>query len=50
MIIFCRDLKEQAMKIINISQKTMTLLTDKEKETHENQYVCYLCKNKFSTD
>ena len=44
MIIFCRDLKEQAIKLINISQKPMTPLTDKEKETHENQYACYICK------
>ena len=44
MIFFCKDLKEEAMKIINIPQKPMTPLTDKEKETHENQRVCYLCK------
>ena len=49
MIMFCRDLKEQAMKIINIPQKSMALLTDKEKETHENRRVCYICKKEFST-
>ena len=50
MIMFCKDLKEQAMKIINIPQKSMTPLTDKEKETHENQSVCYLCKKNFNTE
>ena len=32
------------MKIINTPQKPMTPLTDKEKEAHENQKVCYICK------
>ena len=49
MIMFCKDLKEQAMKIINIPQKPMTPLTDKEKETHEIQGVCFICKKEFST-
>ena len=42
-VMFCKDLKEQAMKIINTPQKAMTPLTDKEKETHGNQYACYMC-------
>ena len=42
---FCRDFKEQAIKIINTPQKT-----DNEKKAHENQYVCYLCKKEFTTD
>ena len=50
MIMFCRDLKEQAMEIIKTPQKPMTLLSDKEKETHENQYACYMCKKEFSTN
>ena len=29
MIIFCNDLKEQAMKIINYDEKKITPLTDK---------------------
>ena len=44
MIMFCKDLKEQAMKIINYEKKKIIPLTDKEKETHENQNVCYICK------
>ena len=38
------------MKIINTPQKPITPLTDKEKETHENQYVSYICRKEFSTD
>ena len=37
MKIFCKDLKDQAMKIINYEKKEMIPLTDEEKETHENQ-------------
>ena len=50
MIMFCKDLKEQAMKIINYEKKKIIPLTDKEKETHENQKVCYICKKNFSTN
>ena len=50
MIMFCKDLKEQAMKIINYEKKKIIPLTDKEKETHENQKVCYIRKKEFSTD
>ena len=42
MIMFCKDLKEQTMKIINYEKKKIILLTDKEKETHENKKVCYI--------
>ena len=49
MIMFCKDLKEQAIKIIDTPQKPMTPLTDKVKETHENQKVCYICRKKFTT-
>ena len=50
MIMFCKDLKEQAMKIMNYDKKKIIPLTDKEKETHENQNVCYICEKEFSTD
>ena len=50
MIMFCKDLKKQAMKIINYEKKKIIPLTDKEKETHENQKVCYIRKKEFSTD
>ena len=44
---FCKDLKDQAMKIINYEKKEMIPLTDKEKETHENQKICYICEKKI---
>ena len=50
MIKFCKGLKEQAMKIINYDKKKTIPLTDKEKETHENQKVCYICKKNFSAN
>ena len=50
MIIFCRDLKQQAMKIIDTPLKPMTPLTDREKEVYENQYACYIYKKEFSTN
>ena len=50
MKIFCKDLKDQAMKIINYQKKEMIPLTDKEKETHENQKICYICGKEFYTD
>ena len=49
MKIFCKDLKDQATKIINYEKK-MIPLTDKEKETHENQKICYMCEKEFCTD
>ena len=28
----------------------MIPLTDKEKESHENQQICHICEKEFSTD
>ena len=42
---FCKDLREHARKIINYEKKVMIPLTKKEKENHNNQKVCYICKN-----
>ena len=50
MKMFCKDLKDQATKIINYEKKEMIPLTDKEKETHENQKICYICEQKFCMD
>ena len=47
---FCKDLKEKAMKIINYDKKKIIPLIDKEKETHENQKFCYICKKIFITN
>ena len=50
MKIFCKDLRDQSMKIINYEKKEMIPLTDEEKETHENQKICYICEQEFCTD
>ena len=47
MKIFCKDLKDQAMQIINYEKKEMIPLTNEEKKTHENQKICYICKQEF---
>ena len=50
MKIFCKDLKNQAMKIINYEKKEMVPLTTKEKEPYKNQKICRVCEKEFSTD
>ena len=50
MKMFCKDLKEQAMKINNYEKKEMISLADEEKEVHENSEVCYICEQEFCTD
>ena len=50
MKIFCEDLKDQAMKIINYEKKEMIPLTDEEKESYENQKICHICEKEFCTD
>ena len=46
MKIFCNDLKDQAMKIINCEKKEIIPLTDEAKESDENQeFVIYVKKN-----
>ena len=47
---FCKDLREQAMKIIEYEKKEMVPLTDEENESYENQKVCSICKKDFSTN
>ena len=50
MKIFCKDLKDQAMKVINCEKKEMIPLTDEEKESYENQEICHICKKEFNND
>ena len=50
MKMFCKHLKDQAKKIINYEKKEMILLTDKEKESYENQKICHICEKEFCTD
>ena len=49
MKIFCKDLRDQAMKIINYEKKKI-ILTNERKESYENQGVCYICEKEFCTD
>ena len=47
---FCKDLKEQATKIINYEEKGMIPLPYKENKSYKNQKVCYICKKELSID
>ena len=47
---FCKDLRNQAMKIINYEKKKMIPLTDEETESYEKQKVCYICEKEFNAD
>ena len=50
MKIFCEDLKDQTMKIINYEKKEMIPLTNEEKETYKNQKICHICEKEFCID
>ena len=43
---FCKDLKDQAMKIINYEKKVINY----KKKSYEKQKVCYIYEKEFSTD
>ena len=40
---FCKDLRENAIKIINYEKKEIISLTDEETEFYKNQKVCHIC-------
>ena len=46
MEMFCKDLRNQTIKIINYEKKEMIPLTDKETEPYKKQKACYICKKK----
>ena len=48
MEMFSKDLKNQAMKIINHEMKEMIRLTNEE--TAKKPKICYICEKEFSTD
>ena len=50
MKMFCNDLKEQVMRIINYVQKTMIPLTNEEKESYKNQQIFHICEREFCTN
>ena len=47
---FCKDLREQATKIINYEKKKMIPLTTEEKTYQNEQEICYICKKEFDTN
>ena len=47
---FCKNLKENVIKIINYEKKEMIPLTDEKSKSCKKQRACYICKKEFSTD
>ena len=47
---FCKDLRDQAMKIINYEKKEMIPLTNEEKDSYKKQKVSYIWEKEFCTD
>ena len=48
--IFCKDLKKQAVNIINHEKEDIMPLTNEKKESYENQQICYICEEEFCTN
>ena len=46
----CKDLKDQAMEIINFEEKEMIPLTDDKIKYYEKRKYCHICKRKFCID
>ena len=42
---FCKDLRQHAMKTINLKEKEMIPLTSEENEYYEMEKLCQICKN-----
>ena len=47
---FCKNLREQATKIINYEKKKVIPLTINEEKYHNKQKICYICKKEFNTN
>ena len=47
---FCKDLKELGTGIINLEEKEMIPLTNREIKSYEKQKVCCICEKKFCDD
>ena len=47
---FCDDLKKHVTRITNYEMKPMNLLTEDEKESHENQQLCHISDKEFYTN
>ena len=44
---FCEFSREYAMKTSSFEKKKMKLLTEEQKESHENSEICYICKEEL---
>ena len=47
---FCKDLKDNATKIIDFKKKNMIPLTKEEKDNYNKENICYICKKEFNND
>ena len=50
MKMFCKDLNEQTVKTINYEKKEVIPLTNKQKESYQNQEICDICEKEFCKD
>ena len=50
MEMFCKELRDHPIEIINYKKEEMIPLTDEEKKFHEKQKICYICEKEFCTD
>ena len=44
---FSESLRERTMKIINFKKRKMKILTKERQESHKNEKICYICKEKL---
>ena len=47
---FCESLRKHTMKIITFKKKKIKLLTKEQQESHENEKICYICKEKLENE
>ena len=45
--VFCRTIKREGKRILNMPEKDMLPLTHEEEEAHRNARACHICKNTF---
>ena len=46
----CKDIKNQALEVVNFKKEDMIPLTDDENRYYEKRKYCHICKRKFWTD
>ena len=47
---FCKDLKDNEIKIIDFKKKNMIPLTKEEKDNYNNENIFQICKKQFTND